>query len=143
KSVQANFEANFSRMFVDVLKFLCYELGVSETGSKQDLVNRLVSESKRREVSDEYNTGKGKVSDGNDGTTAAMFGGSDVSDCELKNAPTSSATEKRFDGGRFSYNLMGNDQPQHISWASNKAPWPSELEDNIWKRRELSKARNQ
>ncbi|CAG8631903.1 9246_t:CDS:2, partial [Racocetra fulgida] len=37
KAGQTNFEANFGRILVDMLKFLCYELSVSELGSKQDL----------------------------------------------------------------------------------------------------------
>ncbi|CAG8742605.1 30622_t:CDS:2, partial [Racocetra persica] len=50
KSGQTNFEANFSHMSVEILKFLCHEMGVSETGSKQDLVSCLVNESRKRYV---------------------------------------------------------------------------------------------
>ncbi|CAG8809134.1 23325_t:CDS:1, partial [Gigaspora rosea] len=41
-------EANFGRMSVEILRFLCHEMGVSETGSKQDLVSQLVNVSKKR-----------------------------------------------------------------------------------------------
>ncbi|CAG8450465.1 6249_t:CDS:2, partial [Cetraspora pellucida] len=39
ESVQANFEANFGHMLVDVLRLLCHELEIAESDSKQDLVN--------------------------------------------------------------------------------------------------------
>ncbi|CAG8817175.1 10548_t:CDS:1, partial [Racocetra fulgida] len=64
KAGQTNFEANFGRMSVDMLKFFCHEWGVSESGSKQDLVSRLVNESRKRYVlTDSDISLKGKVVD--------------------------------------------------------------------------------
>ncbi|CAG8634843.1 17310_t:CDS:2, partial [Cetraspora pellucida] len=48
RAAQTNFEANFSRISVEMLKFLCYEIGVSVAGLKQNLVGRLVNKSKKR-----------------------------------------------------------------------------------------------
>ncbi|CAG8578289.1 7421_t:CDS:2, partial [Racocetra fulgida] len=50
RSVQTNFEANFSRISVEMLKFFCYKMGLFEASSKQDLVNHLVIEYKKRDV---------------------------------------------------------------------------------------------
>ncbi|CAG8582930.1 24607_t:CDS:2 [Gigaspora margarita] len=48
KTGQANFETNFGHLFMDLLRFLCHELGISEAEVKQDLVNHLASEAKKR-----------------------------------------------------------------------------------------------
>ncbi|CAG8768907.1 4944_t:CDS:2, partial [Racocetra fulgida] len=61
KCGQTNFETNFGRLSMDLLRFLCHELDISEAGVKQDLVNRLASEAKKRcELSGLDNSGKGK-----------------------------------------------------------------------------------
>ncbi|CAG8624874.1 3947_t:CDS:1, partial [Racocetra fulgida] len=58
---QINFEANFGRLSLEMLKFLCFGMGISDVGVKQDLINRLVSECKRREQSPSELLGKGKA----------------------------------------------------------------------------------
>ncbi|CAG8643560.1 7410_t:CDS:1 [Cetraspora pellucida] len=115
KSGQANFEANFGRMSVDVLRFLCHELGIAEAGSKQDLVNRLVSESKKREVVSEANVDKGKVLFSGDGVTASMFGSAGSSSFEPVVGSASSPPDVRSDERRFVPNTLGSDQPQGFS----------------------------
>ncbi|CAG8740426.1 41169_t:CDS:1 [Gigaspora margarita] len=47
KTGQTNFE-NFGHLSMDLLRFLCYELGILETGMKQNLVNCLISKTKKR-----------------------------------------------------------------------------------------------
>ncbi|CAG8689462.1 21339_t:CDS:2 [Cetraspora pellucida] len=73
KNIQANFEANFGYMLVDVLRFLYYKLKISEAGSKQDLINHLVSKNKKREVSEKANIEKKNVSFASKNATAAML----------------------------------------------------------------------
>ncbi|RIB19817.1 hypothetical protein C2G38_2035761 [Gigaspora rosea] len=64
KNNQSSFDTNFGRLSMETLKFLCHELGASEVGTKQDLVNRLVSEAKKRNgLSGLENSGKRKVVD--------------------------------------------------------------------------------
>ncbi|CAG8610961.1 37818_t:CDS:2, partial [Gigaspora margarita] len=48
KAGQTNFETNFGRLSIDLLRFLYHELGIPETGVKQGLVNYLASEAKNR-----------------------------------------------------------------------------------------------
>ncbi|CAG8794807.1 7067_t:CDS:2, partial [Cetraspora pellucida] len=122
RGAQANFEANFGRMSVDVLRFLCHELGISEAGSKQDLVNRLVSESKRREGSAEANVDKGKVPFAGEGTTAAMFGSAGASFFEPGAGAASNPFEARPDERAFGSNTLGIDQSQQAYWSPNKRP---------------------
>ncbi|CAG8596569.1 20178_t:CDS:2 [Cetraspora pellucida] len=120
KSVQANFEANFGRMSVDVLRFLCHELGIAESGSKQDLVNRLVSESKRREVSGDTFAEKNKAFAGGEGASAPMFGSVGSSLFEPVAGSTSSTGDVRPGEKRFVSNTLGNDQYQQTAWFLNK-----------------------
>ncbi|CAG8808259.1 15118_t:CDS:2, partial [Cetraspora pellucida] len=58
---QVNFEANFGRLSLEMLKFLYQGMGVLDVGLKQDLVSRLVSECKEKEESCSGLFGKGKV----------------------------------------------------------------------------------
>ncbi|CAG8528606.1 21512_t:CDS:2 [Cetraspora pellucida] len=58
---QVNFEANFGCLSLEMLRFLCQGMGVSDVGLKQDLVSRLVSKCKGKEESCSGLFGKGKV----------------------------------------------------------------------------------
>ncbi|CAG8595917.1 17723_t:CDS:2 [Cetraspora pellucida] len=120
KSVQANFETNFGRMSVDVLRFLCHELEIAESGSKQDLVNRLVSESKRREVSGDASNEKNKAFASGEGASAPMFGSVGSSLFEPVAGSTSSTGDVRPGEKRFVSNTLGNDQYQQTAWFPNK-----------------------
>ncbi|CAG8737970.1 4045_t:CDS:1 [Cetraspora pellucida] len=77
KSAQANFEANFGYMSVNILKFLCQKLGISKTGSKQELVVQLVVKNKKRKISSEFYSRNEKISI-NSSTTAAVLDNSSV-----------------------------------------------------------------
>ncbi|CAG8819242.1 1525_t:CDS:2, partial [Cetraspora pellucida] len=60
--------ANFGYLPVKLLKFLCYEMGVSESGSKQNLVDHLVNKSQKKLVLLALNTsGKNKEVDVDNG----------------------------------------------------------------------------
>ncbi|CAG8585108.1 630_t:CDS:2, partial [Dentiscutata erythropus] len=60
KGGQINFKPSFSRLSLEVLKFLCHELGISDVGSKQDLISRLASEYKKKDDSVNELLGKEK-----------------------------------------------------------------------------------
>ncbi|CAG8577205.1 1667_t:CDS:2 [Cetraspora pellucida] len=55
---QVNFKANFGQLSLEILKFLCQEMGISDVGLKQDLISRLVKEYKSREELSEELFGK-------------------------------------------------------------------------------------
>ncbi|CAG8789220.1 24223_t:CDS:1 [Cetraspora pellucida] len=101
KSVQANFEANFGRRSVNVLRFLCHELVIAELGSKQDLVNCLVSKNKRREVSDKAYVKKNKAFASDEGVTTPMFGSVGSLFFELVVSSTNSTDDIRPEEKRF------------------------------------------
>ncbi|CAG8813783.1 46194_t:CDS:1 [Gigaspora margarita] len=48
KTEQANFETNFGCLSMDLLKFLCHELGIFEVNIMQDLINCLAGEAKKK-----------------------------------------------------------------------------------------------
>ncbi|CAG8641488.1 17929_t:CDS:2 [Cetraspora pellucida] len=58
---QVNFEANFGRLSLKMLKFLCQGMGISDAGLKQELVGRLVNEYKKKEESSGELFVKGKA----------------------------------------------------------------------------------
>ncbi|CAG8570277.1 10710_t:CDS:2 [Cetraspora pellucida] len=129
KGIQANFEANFGRMSVDVLKFLCHELGVSETGSKQDLVNRLVSESRRREVAGETSAERGKVPSSGEDVTPTLFGSAGMLLADQASGSASSPAEVWSEEKRFGSNVLGNHQSQQVSGFPNKNKRPRVSQD--------------
>ncbi|CAG8618282.1 42584_t:CDS:2 [Gigaspora margarita] len=143
KGAQTNFEANFGRRSVEMLKFLCHEMGVSEAGSKQDLVSRLVDESRKRNVSvGSDNIGKGKAVD---------------VDSESREVPEQDS-KSGFDSGKAFPNVFNNTSADGGDLGAKgsfdrtlpRMPFLTpdlftnlDIQEGIWKKRELTKARNQ
>ncbi|CAG8813001.1 45462_t:CDS:2, partial [Gigaspora margarita] len=140
---QTNFEANFGRMSVEILRFLCHEMGVSDTGSKQELVSRLVNVSKKKNVS--------LNSDGSEKGKAVDI------DSDVKEVPGEGYKFSPETGRAFA-NMFGNvlvdsnnlgtkgytDRlPPRTPFLPSDMPMSEEMQEGLWKKRELSKARNQ
>ncbi|CAG8851689.1 12006_t:CDS:2, partial [Gigaspora margarita] len=61
KNNQSSFDTNFGHLSIEILKFLYYELGISDVDTKQNLVNRLGNEAKKiNGLSGLENSGKEK-----------------------------------------------------------------------------------
>lgn len=139
KTGQTNFE-NFGRLSMDLLRFLCHELGIPETGVKQDLVNRLISEAKKRsDVVGSDNLGKGKGCESEKNSKEA----SDGSNKFNFEAFSDGFGNVPFDEGRSKAKSSSDFLPPRMPSAANEMPTDWGFQEGLWKKRDLSKARNQ
>ncbi|CAG8828440.1 18201_t:CDS:1, partial [Gigaspora margarita] len=141
KGGQINFETSFSWLSLEVLKFLCYELGISDIGSKQDLINRLSSECKKKDESvfGLLDKGKSAYAEKDVGDTGAFFLARDSG-----YIARSRSSNKAFDTDNFGPGIDGCNQFSQGSGVRDRAFFNWDSEDmGIWRKRDLSKARNQ
>ncbi|RIB22037.1 hypothetical protein C2G38_2174937 [Gigaspora rosea] len=116
KNNQSSFDTNFGHLSIEILKFLCHKLGVSNLGMKQDLVNRLGNEAKKRNGSSGLeNLGKGKAVE---------------SDSDLKLA-FDNQFKANVDAGQAFANIFGslpsdNGNP-YAKMGDNFPPWTSSV----------------
>ncbi|CAG8477217.1 14378_t:CDS:2 [Cetraspora pellucida] len=137
---QVNFEANFGRLSLEMLKFLCQGIGISEIGLKQDLVSRLVSECKGREEasSDLFGKGKSMNLDNDVGDTEAFLYARD------RGHSVGGPNIDKQEGGDLGARATGVHQSLRFPEAKEKFVFDNDIDETgLWRKRNLSKARNQ
>ncbi|CAG8477793.1 9147_t:CDS:2, partial [Cetraspora pellucida] len=137
---QVNFEANFGHLSLEMLKFLCQGMGVSEVSLKQDLVNRLVSECKAREEAsgDLFGKGKSMNLDNDVGDTEVFFHTRDHG--HSVGGPNINKQEEGDLGAR----AAGVHQSLWFPEGKEKFVFDNDSDETgLWRKQNLSKAGNQ
>ncbi|RIB12494.1 hypothetical protein C2G38_2100806 [Gigaspora rosea] len=141
KNNQSSFDTNFGRLSMETFKLLCHELEVSEVGTKQDLVNRLVSEAKKRNrLSGLEYSGKGKAVE-SDSDPKWSFDNRYKANVDASQAFANVFGTPSSDNGS-SFSKMGSDFSPRMS-STGEASFNWNFQENVWKKRDLTKARNQ
>lgn len=141
KNNQSSFDTNFGRLSIEILKFLCHKLGISDVGTKQDLVNRLGNEAKKRNgLSGLENSGKGKAVE-SDGDPKLSFDNQFKANVDAGQAFANVFGTPPSDNGN-PFAKIGDDFPPRMS-SSGEMPFSWKFQESVWKKRELTKARNQ
>ncbi|RIB19461.1 hypothetical protein C2G38_2083066, partial [Gigaspora rosea] len=128
KNNQSSFDTNFGRLSMETLKFLY-------------LVNRLVSEAKKRNRLSvlEY-SGKGKAVE-SDSDPKRSFDNRCKANIDVSQAFANVFGTPSSDNGS-SFSKMGSDFSPRMPF-TGEAPIYWNFQENVWKKRDLTKARNQ
>ncbi|CAG8708066.1 3645_t:CDS:2, partial [Racocetra fulgida] len=154
---QTSLESNLNRLSVEALRFVCRGMGLSETGQKQEIVSRLLKESRNRlgredSVEDAGVTGKAKEA------RPQLLGSQDDTLSEELEALWTGDRAQRPVVGENSLGAygkqgsMGQDFSPSYVWERKPLSYGTELgpllvddieRRSVWTKRELTKQRNQ